>query len=153
MDLSSLILFAQESQITAFFTFVKMHWQFCLLHFLEFAIWGAWIVVLGNMLNARGFSRKEIGRIYGYFVQNHSEQILRDVGLDPRSVDIDLDGFRRSLGLADDVEAVTHRDCRIARMVRELEQLRLRRPAARSAATTTTATRRGFRGRLGKPAA
>lgn len=53
------------SQITSFFTFVTEHWQFCLLHFLEFAIWGAWFVVLGNLLNARGFSRKEIGRIYG----------------------------------------------------------------------------------------
>lgn len=53
------------AQIQNFFTFVSTHWQFCLLHFLEFAIWGAWIVVLGNLLNARGFSRKEIGRIYG----------------------------------------------------------------------------------------
>lgn len=32
--------------------------------FLEFAIWGAWFVVLGNYLNALGFSRKHIGRIY-----------------------------------------------------------------------------------------
>jgi hypothetical protein len=52
------------AQVSAFFTFVAAHWDFCLLHFLEFAIWGAWIVVLGNVLNARGFSRKEIGRIY-----------------------------------------------------------------------------------------
>ena len=44
--------------------FVLEHWRFCLLHFLEFAIWGAWVVVLGNMLNARGFTRKDIGRIY-----------------------------------------------------------------------------------------
>ncbi len=39
--------------------------RFCVLHFLEFAIWGAWYVVLGNFLDARGFSRKDIGRIYG----------------------------------------------------------------------------------------
>ncbi len=52
------------SQSLAFFSFVTTHWQFCLLHFLEFAIWGAWIVVLGNLLNARGFSRKVIGSIY-----------------------------------------------------------------------------------------
>ncbi len=44
--------------------FVTEHWQFCLLHFLEFAIWGSWIVVLGNMLKARGFSPKDIGRVY-----------------------------------------------------------------------------------------
>jgi nucleoside transporter len=53
------------SGVNDFFVFVTSHWQFCLLHFLEFAIWGAWFVVLGNLLDARGFSRKEIGRIYG----------------------------------------------------------------------------------------
>ena len=34
------------------------------LQFLEFAVWGAWYVVLGNYLNSLGFSRKDIGRIY-----------------------------------------------------------------------------------------
>lgn len=34
------------------------------MNFLEFAIWGAWWVVLANYLNALGFSRKDIGRIY-----------------------------------------------------------------------------------------
>src|SRR3954453_20195694 len=48
-----------------FLRVVQTHWAFCLLHFLEFAIWGAWYVVLGNFLSARGFSRVEIGRIYG----------------------------------------------------------------------------------------
>jgi nucleoside transporter len=61
---------AQAVDVTAsespgFFAFVGQHWQFCLLHFLNFAIWGSWIVVLGNMLDARGFSRLAIGRIYG----------------------------------------------------------------------------------------
>ena len=51
--------------VTDFLAFVTEHWQFCLLHFLEFAIWGCWFVVLGNLLNARGFSRQDIGRIYG----------------------------------------------------------------------------------------
>lgn len=37
---------------------------FSIFHFLEFAIWGAWFVVLGNYLNALHFSRKDIGRIY-----------------------------------------------------------------------------------------
>ncbi|MEX1229309.1 MAG: MFS transporter [Planctomycetaceae bacterium] len=37
---------------------------FSILHFLEFAIWGAWYVVLGNYLNTLQFSRKDIGRIY-----------------------------------------------------------------------------------------
>jgi nucleoside transporter len=38
--------------------------MFSTLHFLEFAIWGAWFVVLGNYLNSLNFSRKDIGRIY-----------------------------------------------------------------------------------------
>jgi len=50
--------------LTSFFNFATTHWRFCLLHFLQFGIWGAWFVVLGNMLNARGFSRGEIGWIY-----------------------------------------------------------------------------------------
>ncbi len=75
---SSLLLLAQDAAggglmelvqgfitgIPQFLSFAMKHWQFCLLHFLEFAIWGAWFVVLGNFLNARGFSRSEIGRIY-----------------------------------------------------------------------------------------
>ena len=52
----------------------------------------------------------EVVRIYGYFAENHSEQILRDVGLDPRGIQFDIDGFRRGLGLSDDVDALTHRD-------------------------------------------
>jgi nucleoside transporter len=51
--------------VESFFRVVQTHWRFCVLHFLEFAIWGAWYVVLGNFLGARGFSRVEIGRIYG----------------------------------------------------------------------------------------
>src|SRR5438552_3451524 len=32
--------------------------------FLEYAIWGAWFVVLGNYLDSLKFSRMDIGRIY-----------------------------------------------------------------------------------------
>lgn len=35
-----------------------------ILHFLEFAIWGAWFVVLGQYLFALKFSGKQIGSIY-----------------------------------------------------------------------------------------
>jgi cyanate permease len=75
MDLALFTLFGQADAAAAapldllgsakdFVGFATTHWRFCLLHFLEFAVWGAWFVVLGNMLNARGFSRTEIGRIY-----------------------------------------------------------------------------------------
>jgi nucleoside transporter len=53
-----------ESVLSQFIEFLGEHWRFCLLHFLEFAIWGAWYVVLGNFLSARGFARTDIGRIY-----------------------------------------------------------------------------------------
>src|SRR5262249_54253491 len=35
-----------------------------IMNFLQFAIWGAWFVVLGNYLATLKFSRKDIGRIY-----------------------------------------------------------------------------------------
>src|SRR3954469_19668595 len=64
------ILLAQQSfdfmaGFQDFMLVVQTHWAFCILFFLEFAIWGAWYVVLGNFLGARGFSRVQIGRIYG----------------------------------------------------------------------------------------
>src|SRR5947209_20129142 len=34
------------------------------MNFLEFAIWGAWFVVLGQYLNALKFSGKQIGSVY-----------------------------------------------------------------------------------------
>ncbi len=34
------------------------------LHFLEFAVWGAWWVVLGQYLEALRFTRKSVGNIY-----------------------------------------------------------------------------------------
>ena len=84
------------------------------------------IATLAPDLNLFG----EVGRIYGYFVQNHSDQILKDVGLDPRSVSIDLDGVRRQLGVEDDVENLSHRDLQERRRV---VQERLRKARDRKA--------------------
>lgn len=67
MDMFSVEVLAQGGIVEglqSFLTFATEHWRFCLLHLLQFAIWGAWFVVLGNMLNSRGFSRGEIGWIY-----------------------------------------------------------------------------------------
>ena len=52
----------------------------------------------------------EVGRIYAYFVANHAERILSDVGFDPRAAAFDLDGFRRGLGVEDDVQSLSHRE-------------------------------------------
>jgi nucleoside transporter len=60
---NAILLFAQDAQ-----TGTGIDWGLRLplsvMMFLEFAIWGAWYVVLGNYLNVLGFSRKDIGRIY-----------------------------------------------------------------------------------------
>ena len=58
--MNPLVLFAQAPDLP-----LERRVPFSILHFLEFAIWGAWFVVLGNYLNSTlGFSRKDIGRIY-----------------------------------------------------------------------------------------
>lgn len=64
MGYHSLLLFAQQADAGQGFSLGNFI-PFSILHFLEFAIWGAWYVVLGNYLNAKGFSRPIIGRIYG----------------------------------------------------------------------------------------
>jgi MFS family permease len=56
------LLFAQTS--TAPPLSLELRLPFSIMHFLQFAIWGAWFVVLGNYLNSLNFSRKDIGRIY-----------------------------------------------------------------------------------------
>ena len=53
-------LFAQAAESMA----LELRIPLSVMNFLEFAIWGAWFVVLGNYLNGLGFSRKEIGRVY-----------------------------------------------------------------------------------------
>src|SRR5688572_24103346 len=36
-----------------------------IMMFLQFAIWGAWFVVLGNYIYDMGFTQADIGRVYG----------------------------------------------------------------------------------------
>ena len=52
----------------------------------------------------------EITGIATYFATRHGERIAHDVGIDPRQQAVDLEGFRASLGLTDEVEHITHRD-------------------------------------------
>ena len=44
----------------------------------------------------------QVTRIYGYFATHHAERIVRDVGLDPRLLTLDLEGVKRSLGVDED---------------------------------------------------
>ncbi|MBI3410393.1 MAG: MFS transporter [Planctomycetes bacterium] len=57
----SILLFAAETPPALG---MEIRVPLSILHFLEFAIWGAWFVVLGNYLNSLQFCRKDIGRIY-----------------------------------------------------------------------------------------
>jgi MFS family permease len=58
-----MILFAQ-SGVEAAPMELAVRIPLSVMTFLQFAVWGAWYVVLGNYLNTIGFSRKEIGRVY-----------------------------------------------------------------------------------------
>jgi len=56
---NSFLLFAQIPELS-----MEMRIPLSIMNFLEFAVWGAWFVVLGNYLDALRFPRKDIGRIY-----------------------------------------------------------------------------------------
>jgi len=72
----------------------------------------------------------EVARIYAYFVANHSEKILRDVGLDPRAIPFDISGVQRSLGLDEQVESISHRDLQERRkQVQEKLEKTVRKPS------------------------
>jgi nucleoside transporter len=59
----SLILFADGAEAAQSMD-LALRIPLSVMNFLQFAIWGAWFVVLGNYLNTLGFSRKDIGRAY-----------------------------------------------------------------------------------------
>lgn len=61
--MTTMMLFAQTATDTAPLE-LAVRLPLSVMTFLEFAVWGAWYVVLGNYLNSIGFSRKEIGRVY-----------------------------------------------------------------------------------------
>ncbi|MBO0713951.1 MAG: AarF/ABC1/UbiB kinase family protein [Acidimicrobiales bacterium] len=52
----------------------------------------------------------EISYLAQYFAVRHGERILADVGFDPRQAEVDLGGFKASLGISADTQALTHRD-------------------------------------------
>ena len=55
----------------------------------------------------------EITHIATYFATHHGDRIARDVGIDPGSVEIDLDGMRASMGLiADGQGSLTMKELR-----------------------------------------
>jgi ubiquinone biosynthesis protein len=90
----------------------------------------------------------EITHVAEYFAVTHGERIARDVGIDPRSQQIDLDGMRASMGLTAEVESLTYRDLQARReIIRKRMEDHQRR--ARSAADKPSLGRRLTR-RLGR---
>ena len=52
----------------------------------------------------------EVAVIAMYFAERYGEQIAAEIGLDPRTAPVDLDGLRASWGLPTDVEEITYRE-------------------------------------------
>src|SRR5262249_41910189 len=51
----------------------------------------------------------EVGAISLYFANTHGERLGRELGIDHRNVEIDLDGFKASLGVDSSTERLTYR--------------------------------------------
>ena len=52
----------------------------------------------------------EVTHVATYLATHHGERISADVGVDPRTLDVDLDGMRASMGLGPEVESLTFRE-------------------------------------------
>jgi ubiquinone biosynthesis protein len=52
----------------------------------------------------------EITHVATYFATRHGERIAAEVGIDPRKLEVDVSGFKASMGVTDDVETLTYRD-------------------------------------------
>lgn len=57
----------------------------------------------------------EIANIAMQFATRHGEQLGRELGIDPTNVQIDLDGFKQSLGVDPTVNRLTHRELQARR--------------------------------------
>jgi ubiquinone biosynthesis protein len=72
----------------------------------------------------------EMAKIYAYFAQNHGPRILREIGFDPARAALDLEGVKASMGLQDEVQALTHRQLQERRLVMR-ERFEAARPQLR----------------------
>jgi ubiquinone biosynthesis protein len=71
----------------------------------------------------------EITQVATYFATRHGERIMSDVGIDPRTVEIDLDGVKASLGVDSATPSLTYRELQERRRViqRRMEAHRRKR--------------------------
>jgi ubiquinone biosynthesis protein len=52
----------------------------------------------------------EVAGIAMYFAERHGDRIAREIGIDPRTAEIDLDGVRASMGLPKEVESINYQE-------------------------------------------
>jgi ubiquinone biosynthesis protein len=52
----------------------------------------------------------EVAGIAGYFANRHGGRIASEIGIDPRTQELDLDGVRGSLGVSSDVTQLSYRE-------------------------------------------
>jgi ubiquinone biosynthesis protein len=52
----------------------------------------------------------EIANVSMYFAQTHGERIAAEIGIDPRTYEVDLAGVKGSFGVDPDTESLTYRD-------------------------------------------
>ena len=57
----------------------------------------------------------EVASLAGHFATAHGDRLARDIGVDPRGVEVDLDGMKASFGLPPETEGLTHREIRARR--------------------------------------
>lgn len=53
---------------------------------------------------------QEITDITMYFAQTHGEELARQLGIDANTWQLDMGGVKASMGLTDEVDALTYRD-------------------------------------------
>ncbi len=59
----------------------------------------------------------EIAEISMYFADTHGERIAADIGIDPRTYQLDMAGVKASFGLDDTTESLTYRELQERREV------------------------------------
>jgi ubiquinone biosynthesis protein len=57
----------------------------------------------------------EVAQISLYFATQHGDRIAADVGIDPRTIELDMEGVRAGFGVDGSVEHFTHRDLQARR--------------------------------------
>jgi ubiquinone biosynthesis protein len=71
----------------------------------------------------------EVTTVATHFATRHGDRIMNDIGIDPRQVEINLEGFKASVGVTSDTSTLTYRELQERRQViqKRMEQHRRRK--------------------------